>query len=442
MKKIVFVLLILILVQTCGAQVFAGEAGNNQLLPEEILKKYVGSGFFLEIAYLPQAYLLLEKALISDPYNYDAQVLMAEYLIQAPELLGEHLKKAIKILENLPLFGDEELDSLTACLLARAYLLDGQREKALSVLNKFLSIYANNTAAKIELAKILAKEEKPFQVSFYPILPFNELVLGVGVTNKYKHFSSNISGSYELERNLFYYNMSASYTISPLTRFELGYFRENNPLHPGYHYRDGIRTQFTYNNCLGNSFNVALFGGEIGRGDKEKEPVNTKLVTIYTERYLYDDWGKNLSCSLRATFGTVEKENYQVYRLRLPVRYHNYRGLLSLGHIKQGKKINMHFSNRVRGYRSDDRQGLFLLLLSLERNFDLFPHSQKPFLGALQWRIFTDLGAVYNDKADFALQKSVGTGVLYNTPLFDVCLDLAFTEEGMEPVFEIVGKVF
>ena len=81
-------------------------------------------------------------------------------------------------------------------------------------------------------------------------------------------------------------------------------------------------------------------------------------------------------------------------------------------------------------------------MLSLERSFRLFRYSQKPFLGALQWRVFTDWGTVYNDKADFSLQKSVGAGIFYNTPLFDLCLDLAFTEEGVEPVFELVGKVF
>jgi hypothetical protein len=126
----------------------------------------------------------------------------------------------------------------------------------------------------------VAKEEKPLQVSW------------VGVTAKYKQFSSNIRGSYELERKLYYYNPSANYTITPLTWVELGYFRENNPLHPGYHYEDGIKTQFSYNNGLGSYFNVALFDGEIGRGDKEKEPVDTKLATIYAERYLFDDWGK------------------------------------------------------------------------------------------------------------------------------------------------------
>lgn len=442
MKNNVFIILILTFVLTCSVQVYAGKTGNNQLLAEEILDKCAESGFFTKLAYLPQAYLLLEEALISDPNDYNAQGLMAEYFIQAPELLGEHPKKAIKILENLPSFGNEEQDSLTACRLGRAYYLDGQREEALSTLNKFLSIYENNEAAKTELVKILAKKEKPFQVSFYPILPFNEVVLGSGVIAKYKQISPNISASYDLSHNLFYYNLSAKYTFTPITRAELGYFRESNSLHPGYHYRDGIRTQFTYNTGLGSCFNVAFFNGEIGRGDKKKEPINTQLATIFVESYLYNDWGINLSSNLRATFGTVENENYQVYRLNLPVRYHNYRGLLSLGHINQGKKINMHFSNRVRGYRSDDRQGVNLVLLCLERNFDLFPHSQKPFLGALQWRIFTDLGTVYNEKADFALQKSVGTGLLYNTPLFDVCLDLAFTEEGMEPVFEIVSKVF
>jgi len=439
MKKIVFIVLLLTLVLTCGVQVFAGETVNHQLLAEKILERHPGSGFFTELAHLPQAYLLLEEALISDPYNYNAQGLMAEYLIQASDLLGKHPKKAIKILENLPSFGNEEQDSLTTCRLGRAYHLDGQKEKALSSLNKFLSIYENNEAAKTELAKILAKEEKP--LSFYPILPFNELVLGAGVTAKYKQFSPNISGSYDLSYNLFYYNLSAKYTFTPIARAELGYFRESNSLHPGYHYRDGFRTQFTYNTGLGSYFNVALFDGEIGRGDK-KEQINTQLVTIFAESYLYDDWGKNLSCSFRATFGAVEKENYQVYRLRLPVRYHNYRGLFSLGYINQGGEINMHFSNQVRGYYSDDRQGVNFVLLCLERSFNLFPHSQKPFLGALQWRIFTDLGTVYNDKADFALQKSVGAGILYSTPLFDVCLDLAFTEKGMEPVFEFVEKVF
>ena len=442
MKKVVFIVLILILVLTCGVSVLAGETGNNQLLAEGILERYSGRGFVPELAYLPQTYLILEEALISDPNDHNAQGLMAEYLIQASDLFGHHPKKAIKILENLPFAGDEELDALTACRLGRAYYLDGQREKALSTLIEFLTIYENNEAVTTELAKILAKEEQAFQVSFYPILPFDELVLGIGVTAKYKQISPNISGSYEIERNLFYYSLSGNYTISPLTWVELGYFRENNPLHPGYHYRDGIRTQFTYNNCLGSYFDVALFGGEIGRGDKEKEPVNTKLVAICAEKYLHDDWGKNLSCSFSAAFGTVEKENYQVYRLRLPARYRNYRGLLALGYINQGEAIAMHFENEVRGYRSDDRHGAILLLLSLERSFRLFRYSQKPFLGALQWRVFTDWGTVYNDKADFSLQKSVGAGIFYNTPLFDLCLDLAFTEEGVEPVFELVGKVF
>ncbi len=102
----------------------------------------------------------------------------------------------------------------------------------------------------------------------------------------------------------------------------------------------------------------------------------------------------------------------------------------------------MHFDNQVRGYDADERQGVILALLSLERNFRLFPYSQQPFLGALQGRIFTDLGTVYNDEADFALQKSVGAGIFYNTPLLDICLDLAFTEKGVKPVFAIRGKVF
>ncbi|NLY91616.1 MAG: hypothetical protein GX081_08450 [Firmicutes bacterium] len=442
MKKRVFILLFLTLVLTCRVQVLAGEIENHQLLAEEILERPSGRGFIYEFAYLPQAYLLLEETLISDPDNYNAQGFMAEYLIQAPYLLGHHPKKAIKILENLPSFGDEEQDSLTACRLGRAYLLDGQREKALSALNEFLSIYEKNEAAKAELAKILAQVEKPFQVSFYPILPFNEVVLGAGVTAKYRQFSPNLSGSYDLSYDLFYYNLSAKYTFTLPTWAELGYFRESNSLHPGYHYQDGLKTQFTYDNGLGSYFNLALFAGEIGRGDKMKEPVNTQLATVFAASHLYDDWGKNLSYSFSATFGTVEKENYQVYRLRLPLRYHNYRGLLFLGHINQGREINMHFNNLVRGYGSDDREGVNLVLLCLERSFNLFHRSRKPFLGALQWRIFTDLGTVYNDQADFALQKSVGTGILYNTPLFDICLDLAFTEEGMEPVFAFVGKVF
>src|SRR5690606_14671547 len=99
---------------------------------------------------------------ISDPNDYNAQGLMAAYLIQASEMFGQHAKKAIKILENLPLSENEEQDALTACRLGRAYFLDGQRENAESTLNKVLSIYEDNVAVKTELARIRAKEEKPF----------------------------------------------------------------------------------------------------------------------------------------------------------------------------------------------------------------------------------------------------------------------------------------
>ncbi len=148
MKKNAFIVLFLISALTCGVQAFAAEAGTHQLLAEEILEKYAGSNFYTELAYLPQAYLLLEEALISAPDNYKAQELMAEYLIQASAIMGNHPKKAIRILENLPSCGDNEQDSITAHRLGRAYYLDGQREKALSALIKSLSIYGSNEAAK------------------------------------------------------------------------------------------------------------------------------------------------------------------------------------------------------------------------------------------------------------------------------------------------------
>lgn len=292
MKKLNIAVLLLLLVLTCDVQIFASETKNRQFLAEEILQKYADGNLFMEFAYLPQAYLLLEEALILDPNNYHVQGLMAEYLIQASDLLGYHPKKAIKILEGIPSFGNEERDSLIICRLGRAYYLDGQREKALSILNDYLSVYEDNEAVKIELAKILADEEKSFLVSFYPILPFNDLVLGAGVTAKYNQFSPEINCSYELSHNLFYYDLSTKYFFTPLSWAELGYYRESNSIHPGYHYRDGFATQFTYDNGLGDYLSVAFFDGEIGRGDKQKEPLHTQLASISVDRNLYDDWGK------------------------------------------------------------------------------------------------------------------------------------------------------
>jgi hypothetical protein len=241
-------------------------------------------------------------------------------------------------------------------------------------LNKFLFIYENNETATTELAKLVAKEEKPLQVSW------------VGVTAKYKQFSSNIRGSYELERKLYYYNLSANYTITPLAWVELGYFRENNPLHPGT--RMGLKlslhTIMVWAAILMWRFLMGKSGAEIKR--KNRSIPNWPQ---FMRRDIFLTIGENNLVAVSGRRSVMWEKNYQVYRLRMPVRYHNYHGLLSLGHINQGKKINMHFTNRVRGYRSP---------------------------------------------------KSVGTGILYNTPLFDACLDLAFMEEGVEPVFEVVGK--
>lgn len=442
MKKTVGLILLLALTLTSSGQAMARKTEDDQRLAEEILQTFAGSNFSTEFAYLPQAYLLLEEALIAEPGNYKAQGLMAEYLTKAPEFLGNHPKKAIKILENLPPFGNEEQDALTACRLARAYQLDHQTEKAFSTLTDFLARYENNGAVRAELAKLRTEEEKTFQLSFYPILPFNGLMLGGGLTAKYKQFSPKLGCAYDFSHQLFYYELSAGYQFTPATRTELGYYREKNFLHPGYHYWEGWKTKFGYDNGLGGTFKLTLFTGEIGRGDKKKEPLHTRLAALAAANYLYDDWGKDLRYDLGATFGTVEKEDYQIYTLKLPFRYHDYRGLLALGVINQGEAINMHFSNNlVRGYTSDGRKGVKLFLLAFERRIKLFPHSPEPFLGALQGRIFADVGAVYHDRTDFTLQKSVGPGILYNTPLFDICFDLAFTEEGIKPVFQVTEKV-
>ncbi|HEY8393027.1 MAG TPA: hypothetical protein VIL83_09930 [Capillibacterium sp.] len=440
MKKIVALFLCLTSALAYNIQASAGEAEDHLSLAEEIVNEYAGSNYAYEFALLPQAYLLLEEALIADPDDYNAQILMAEYLIKAPDFLGGHPKKAIKILENIPSFGNEELDARTACCLARAYYLDHQREKAISTLENFLSRYEKNEAARSELARIQPQEGKAFQLSLYPVLPFNGFVFGIGVTPRYKQFSTNISASYELSHKLFYYDLAAKYNFTPSAWTELSYFRGKNDLHPGYHYWDGFKTQFTYDNGLGGVFEVSFFDGEIGRGDKKKEPLSTKLASIAAENYLYDDWGKNLGYSLHATFGAVKNDGYQIYTLKLPFRYHNYQGLFSLGFINQSEEINMHFENQVRGYFSDGREGVNRVLLSLERRFSLFPSSQEPFLGALQGRIFADVGTVYNDGAGLKLQKSAGPGLLYNTPLFDLCVDLAFTEEGVKPVFQAISK--
>lgn len=424
------------------ALTYDGKAGAaHSLLGGALLEQNNQNGFFVEFAYLPQAFLQLEKAVVLDPENHAVQSALAEYYIETPFLLGGHPQKAIEILKDLPPTADKHEEFLTAYRLGKAYALDGRKEEAIALLEQSLSIYSNDPLAREELAKLQAEEEKKeFRMGVYPILPPEAgFVLGAGAFVEYKGVSPYLSGSYDLSDKLFYYSLATRLRFSPTVTASLGYFRESTS-YPGYLYQEGARTWVSYHDGLRTFCSFGFFSGEIG--DTDKETVTTNSVLTSVAKPLYHGWGRTVDLNLSLTAGWVEEESYHIINVKAPVRYNDYRGLFSLGYISQGKKIDLGYTSPVRGYTTDSKEGNRTVLLSLERSFPLFPYSLKPYLGALQGVVFVDTGSLFNDRADFSLQKSAGVGLLYNTPLVNIRLDLAFTEDlAPQPLFAFEFKM-
>lgn len=420
-----------------------GASEAHRLLGEALLEQNRRSGFFAAGAYLPQAFLLLEKAVILDPGNHAAQSALAEYYIEAPFGLGGNPKEAIEILENLPPAGDKHEEFISAFRLGKAYALDGQKEKAINSLEKALSIYDNSPVVLEELDRLYSEEEKKdFNVSIYPILPPLEgFVVGGGISFNLRRLSPYLSGSYDLFNDLFYYNLATRLSLSDTLTGNLGYSRRSNTYHPGYLYQEGMGAELFYHDGLRSFLALNLFRGEIVSDDKDS--VTTNSVSIIGTKPLYHSWGKTAGLYFDLTAGLVEKGDYYITNIMLPVRYNDYSGLVYLGYINQGEGINLHYTNPVRGYGSDNKEGDCTVLLTLERSFPLFPYSTKPFLGALQGVVFVDMGSVFNDHADFLLHKSAGAGLLLNMPLANIRLDLAITEElELQPVLNFQFKMF
>ena len=154
MKKVVFIVLILILVLTCGVSVLAGETGNNQLLAEGILERYSGRGFVPELAYLP-------GHLIWRGFNFGLKDhsagLMAEYPIQASELFGHHPKRPLKSWRTC--LSLRRRTGRTHYMPRRAYYLDGQ-EKSIVYLDKIPYHLRKQRGGYDQLARTWQKRNK------------------------------------------------------------------------------------------------------------------------------------------------------------------------------------------------------------------------------------------------------------------------------------------
>ena len=414
-----------------------------RLLGEALLERNLRSGFFSAGAYLPEAFLLLEKAVILDPGNHAAQSALAEYYMEAPFILGGNPKKAIEILENLPPAGDKHEEFLSAFRLGKAYALDGQKEKAINSLEKALSIYDNSPVVLEKLNRLYSEEKKKgFNVSIYPILPPLEgFVVGGGISFNLRRLSPYLSGSYDLFNDLFYYNLATRLSLNDTLTGNLGYSRKSNIYHPGYLYQEGVGANFFQYYGPRAFLALNLFTGEIGRNDGIS--VTTCSVSVATQRPLYHNWGKAVSLYVDLTAGLGEEKNYYITNVMFPVRYYDYSGLIYLGYINEVEGIDLYYTNPVRGYGSNEEEGNCTVLLKLQRSFPLFPYSAKPLLGALQGAVFLDAGSVFNNREDFImLKKSAGAGLLLNTPLANIRFDLAVTEEGkLRPLFNFEFKM-
>lgn len=414
----------------------------HRLLGEALLEQNK-QDFAFAWAYLPQAFLLLEKAAVLDRENRAARSALAEYYIEAPLLLGGNPKKAVAILEKLPSPGDRHEEFLTAYRLGKAYALDGRKEEAAALLAQALSIYREEPQVWGELIKIQAEEEKKhFRIGLYPILPLEKgFVLGGGVLVEYKGLSPYLHGFYDLSEQLVYYSLATRMALSPTVTADVGYFRKYASYHPGYQYREGVGAGLYWRDGLGSFWEIDVFNGKIGGYDQT--PVNTGSVSAAAAKPLYYDWGKSVGLYLTLTAGRVEEENYYIAHMELPVRYNDYRGLLTLGYIDQEKRTGLHFTNLVRGYESEGGKGSCVVLICLERGFPLFPYTDKPYLGALHGVIFADAGSLFNDRTGFHLQKSAGAGLVLHTPLVETRLDLAVREDWrVQPVFAFKVQMF
>jgi len=419
------------------------EASDAHRLLGEALFEQNREDPFLAWAYLPQAFLLLEKAAVLDRENQAAKSALAEYYIEAPFLLGGNPKKGIEVLENISSPADRHEEFSAAYRLGKAYALDGRKEEAAAFFAQALSIYDKDPQVREELAKLQEKEEKKdFRAGIYPILPPLEgFVLGGGFFVDYKGFSPYLCGSYDLLEQLFYYSLATQLTFSPTVTADAGYSRKSAFYHPGYVYQEGMGAGLYYHDGLQSFLQIDVFNGEIGGDDKA--PVTTGSVSAAAAKPLYYDWGKSVGFYLMLTAGRVAEENYYIANMELPVRYNDYRGLIALGYIDQGERTGLHYSNLVRGYESDDKEGSCVVLLRLERCFPLFLYSEKPFLGALHGAIFVDTGSLFNDRTDFLLQKSAGTGLVLDIPPAEMRLDLAVREDWrIQPVFALEFKMF
>lgn len=217
-----------------------GASEALRLLGEALVERNKNDSAFAW-AYLPQAFLLLEKAAVLDRENRVARSALAGYYLEAPLLLGGNPKKALAILENLPASEDRHEEFLAAFRLGRAYALDSRKEEAAALLTRALAIYPEDPQVREELRRLRAEEEvQNFRLSFYPILPpADGLVLDGGVMVEYGGFSPYLSGSYDLVEQLVYYSLATRLTLSPAATAEVGYFRQYASRHPGYQYREG-----------------------------------------------------------------------------------------------------------------------------------------------------------------------------------------------------------
>lgn len=424
------------------------KAAEPHLLLGEILWERRQKGFLSTVAYLPQAYLLLEKAVILNPKDHTAQSSLAEYYIEAPMILGGNPRRGIEILENLPTPGDRHEEFISAYRLGKAYALDGQKEKALASFQHSLSIYKKAPLVEEKISKLLAEEkESNFYISAFPILPLfygSGTEIGGGVSLGYKKVYSYINGSYDLANNLFYYNFSSQLVFRRDFMAEIGYYRRKDMYHPGYIYQDGLGVQLLYYG-LHNYLLLDVFKGEIGGDNDGSVPVNSLSVAL--KQPFYQDWGKLVGLYMVFTTGLAGEESYSIAHVKLPLRYYDYSGLVYFGYINQGEETNFYYTNPARGYGAGEEKGNYAVLLRLERSFPLFLYSKKPFLGMLQGVVFFDIGSVADEHTlnttGLTWRKSAGAGLRARTPLMDFCLDLAVTEDlTVQPVLNFEFAMF
>lgn len=176
-----------------------------------------------------------------------------------------------------------------------------------------------------------------------------------------------------------------------------------------------------------------LFQGQIGSSFNEE--IKTRFAYLSYYKDLHYDVLNEIKFYFNVTSGQdiTEGDSYYISNLTLPVKLGEYRIVPRFGYINSSSRIEpcYNLSSYVTGYENE--KGNRLVSLFLERQFQIYPYSDNPFLALMNGSVFVRTGDVISaDESvkDFKLHTSGGLGLVWAMGQVEYRLEEFVTDKG------------